>query len=315
MGKCLITKLNGIVPNSSLGYLGKLTASYPVLEVPTASKQTFIVLPIDLEIKMLDGYLTDNNLSSNLGSEGKTTGLSQYVSNGGKFTISSKYQLTQITASSMVVNLDELSACKELTTLQLSSDKVYGNIANLENCPLKYITLRGENVYGDISNISKHKYTEFNLSNCTSLYGNVDFLKDSLNLSSLFINNCDRLTGDVAISSDNLQDVQLNGMNHLYGDLSKLGKNVFFFANNNGDSKFTWKGTRASEAKIIAFQGAVNFGDDVDAVLNNLANCTASSESAAWLKTISIKGTRTNASDTALNTLTNKGYTVYVDPA
>ena len=75
-------------------------------------------------------------------------------------------------------------------------------------------------------------------------------------------------------------------------------------------SVFTW-GTRPSSAYIISFGGASLY-NNVDKMLQNQAQCQVGPTAN---KTISASGTRTSASDAAVATLQQKGYTVSITPA
>lgn len=72
---------------------------------------------------------------------------------------------------------------------------------------------------------------------------------------------------------------------------------------------FEWKTERDNTAPIITLQG-VNLGSDVDAMLINQAKCPASSFES---KIIDVSGTKSSTSDSAVNTLKGKGYSVYVN--
>ena len=80
-------------------------------------------------------------------------------------------------------------------------------------------------------------------------------------------------------------------------------------------SVFTW-GTRSSSAKIIAIEGNATL-NNIDKMLQEQAQCQVgfSSSDNVWYKTISVTGNRTSASDTAVQTLQSKGYTVSITPA
>ena len=103
----------------------------------------------------------------------------------------------------------------------------------------------------------------------------------------------------------------------LTGDLAKIPSNVKWFTNYKGvSSTFTWT-TRPSSANILALECGDSTIDDVDKMLQNQAQCKTAitGGDASWYKTIAIKGNRTSASDTAVQTLQSKGYTVSVTPA
>ncbi len=97
------------------------------------------------------------------------------------------------------------------------------------------------------------------------------------------------------------------------GDLATLPAH-FYFISTEGDVSFTW-GTRPPTSSIIAISGAPRI-DNVDKMLKDQAQCVSAAPSGnVQHKIISVKGTRTSASDAALSTLQGKGYTVSVTPA
>ena len=76
----------------------------------------------------------------------------------------------------------------------------------------------------------------------------------------------------------------------------------------------TWKQTRPTTHQIMALQH-IDFGTDIDKMLNDESACVANTQSQGWYKKINCKGTRTSASDAAITTLQQKGYTVSITPA
>lgn len=99
------------------------------------------------------------------------------------------------------------------------------------------------------------------------------------------------------------------------GDLSKIPSACVFISFDNNNTVLSWT-NRPSTAKILAIEGNAKI-TNVDKMLQDQAQCqvgfTASSQS--WYKTISCVGTRTSASDVAVQTLQSKGYTVSITPA
>ena len=100
---------------------------------------------------------------------------------------------------------------------------------------------------------------------------------------------------------------------NLSGDLASIPNNILFLNNAKGNSKFTWtKGS--SRTNILASAGL--HCANIDDMLNDMANMTASfAGQETYYKTINLIGTRTSASDAAVQTLQSKGYTVSVTPA
>ena len=126
-----------------------------------------------------------------------------------------------------------------------------------------------------------------------------------------------RVYGDVSTRMGNTERISAKNVLGLHGDLSKFGteveenKNLFV----SSPSSFTWS-ERPVSAVILALEDC-NLGNYVDKMLQDQANCKASTASnpSSWYKLINVKGTRTSASDVAVTTLQQKGYTVSVTPA
>ena len=96
------------------------------------------------------------------------------------------------------------------------------------------------------------------------------------------------------------------------GDLSKMPKSFLYMSATIGMQDLTWATNRPSDAKIISMN-YINLGSYVDAMLINQAKCTAVDSTDldfGFQKIISVYGTRTSASDEAVQILKEKGYTV-----
>ena len=102
----------------------------------------------------------------------------------------------------------------------------------------------------------------------------------------------------------------------LTGDISLLPSELLYFRNSNKKSIFTWNTEREVNSSIIGLY-KINLGNDVDKMLINQSKCTAKElgNNPSWFRTINAFGTRTSASDAAVQTLQSKGYTVSITPA
>ena len=100
-----------------------------------------------------------------------------------------------------------------------------------------------------------------------------------------------------------------------YGDcaaLSPVLSLVSFMTNTGKPSTLTWS-ERPSTSCIISIEGQPKM-DNIDKMLQDQAKCQTPS-TASILKIIEVIGTRTSASDAAVQTLQSKGYTVSITPA
>ena len=180
-----------------------------------------------------------------------------------------------------------------LTTLNLDNTQVSGDISNLKNLTkLTTLSLANTQVSGDISN----------LKNLTAL--------TTLSLNSKEIG----LTGNIGElhTLAKCTEMYLEG-NKFTGDLATLPSVCYYISlGNDKGSVLTW-GTRPSSANIISMIGTATI-TDIDNMLINQAQCQVgfSKNDPTWKKTIQIAGTRTSASNEAVSTLQQKGYTVSI---
>ena len=178
-----------------------------------------------------------------------------------------------------------------LTILKLSNTHVSGDIANLKNLTaLTNMQLSKTHVIGDIANLKNlTALTNMQLSNTQiPLTGEISALSTLSKCNTIDL-PYSKLTGDLAILPDVCCEV------YLYY---------------NKGSVFTWS-TRPSSDYIISL-GNASLYSNVDKMLQDQAQCQVGPTTN---KTISATGTRTSASDAAVQTLQSKGYTVSIIPA
>ena len=311
MNKCLVTKLNGSSNNSELLKLGEMRMKILKVKNPTEHTQGFslgVNKSAILEI-VSDGYFTDKTLTEN---KGKRITLNPRYNdiwvngnNDVEIAILGKYSLVYITSyyqgedtskiygNNIKIDISDLKNSTALTTLNLGNAQVSGDIADLKSLTaLTALYLGNTQVSGDIADLKS-------LTALTALYlGNtqVPIVGDISELSAL--SKCTEMSFKYS---------------KLTGDLATLPAICRFisFANDKG-SVLTW-GTRPSTAKIVAIEGNVNI-TNIDKMLQDQAQCQVgfTASDVVQYKTISCIGTRTSASDAALATLQQKGYTVSI---
>ena len=284
MNKCLITKLNGFINNPELLRLGEMRMKTLKVSNPTEHAQGFGI-SVNKTVTLVivsDGYFTDKTLTENKGKNATlNVGFNDIWVNGKsdvEIAILDKYSLTTISSYGVNWNILKFSI----------SDLKYSTA-------LTSLILLNTQVSGDIAN----------LKGLTAL--------TSLDLSSTQV----PLTGDIGqlSSLSNCLDIKLKN-SKLTGDLAMLPSKCRFvsFLYDKG-SVFTWS-TRPSSAKIIAIEGNANL-TNIDKMLQDQAQCQVgfSPNSETWYKTISVAGNRTSASDDAVATLQQKGYTISISKA
>ena len=305
MTKCLVTKLNGNISNPEILKLGEVRIKISRVANPSAGTQKlYVCFTKDTKLEIIgDGYFTDANLSSN---KGKTLDVNKnihtdvYVSNGDYvLSILNKYALFVLSyegANKEIKDISTLKYSTALTNLNLNNTKTSGDIAELKNfTALTELSVYNTMVSGDIAELKNlTALTKINLCNfVTPVTGDIGSL---YSLNSL-----------KTITAQNSQ---------LSGDLANLPQNCIFISLlNDAGSTLTW-GTRPSSAKIVAIEGNAKL-ENIDKMLQDQAQCQIgyTSGDGQYKSTISVVGTRTSASDAAVQTLQGKGYTVSITPA
>ena len=330
MKKCFITKLKGSSDNSELLKLGEMRIKIAKVGTPTYLTQGFAMAankPVTLEI-IGEGYFTDRNLTEN---KGKTLVLNDdnhediWVSNNDlEIAILDKYSIKSIDSrvsygeaygKNKFINIADLKYSSGLEFLSLYDIQISGDTADLKNLTaLTYIQLSGTQISGDLADLKNlTALTSLDLSN-TKISGNMADLRNLTALTFIQLSGT-QISGDLGVLSGmvNLTDAHLQ-RSTFTGDLSKLPA-IFNFVDfsDNKNTVLSWT-YRPSTATVIAMQGNARI-TDVDKMLQDQAQCVAYTGDKEWVKIISCVGTRTSASDAAVQTLQSKGYTVSITPA
>lgn len=294
MGKCLVTKLQGIVDNDSLPKMGELVI------LPQEDKiELSLGFIEDTTIRTFgDAYFTDESFSQNLGTTKALTAYNngtwgdavyvKIVNNGGlKIPI---YKLRVFIATKGIGDYNCLAFA--------SSDKARFGFDSRDN--FDFARFSKESSFGTI----KLKRTKKQDISCINSANKISDILD-LSYSSMY--------GDISVLK------KFSKFNGLYppatikGEVSQI--NVCQLAFDSASFvPCTWKQTRPTTHQIMAIQNA-DLGTDIDKMLNDQSACVANTQSQSWFKNIYCKGTRTSASDAAVTTLQQKGYTVSITPA
>ena len=216
-------------------------------------------------------------------------------------------------------NIGDLKTLTSLSTLNLASTQVSGNVGELKTLTaLTSLNLSATSVSGNIGDLKTlTSLSTLNLAS-TQVSGNVGELKTLTSLSTLFIsNNNIPLVGDIGELSSltNIKSITLNS-SRLSGDLATVPASCKYVSfERDAGSTMTW-GTRPSSASIIAINGNASLAN-IDKMLQDQAKCQVgfTSSDPITYKTISVAGNRTSASDDAVATLQQKGYTISIAKA
>ena len=328
MTKCFVTKLNGNISNPEILKLGEGRIKISRAANPSAGTQKlYVCFTKDTKLEIIgDGYFTDAKLSSNKGKTlvvNKDVHTDVYVSNGDYvLSILNKYALFVLSfvgANKEIEHISTLKYSTALTNLNLNNTNVSGDIAELKNLTaLINLNLNNTNVSGDIAELKNlTALKELNIYN-TYVSGDIAELKNLTALTSIALCNFTTpITGDIGslYGLNNLKTLSVQS-SQLSGDLANLPPNCIFVSlKKDAGSTLTW-GTRPSSAKIVAIEGKAKL-ENIDKMLQDQAQCQIgyTSDGEQYMKTISVVGTRTSASDAAVQTLQGKGYTVSITPA
>lgn len=330
MAKCLVTKLNGSVDNNELLRIGEMRIKVESVESPTKDTQGFSCSfsePTTFEI-VGEGYFTDDTLTENKGKSmvvPANNNTSIIVSQATIVSIRDKYNLSTLDSfvlngtpygQNKVLNIEDLKYSHNINHLNLYNMKVTGDIAAFKDIhALKELLINSTNITGDIASLKDiTSLNRINLSD-TNVTGDIASLKNLTALTEISLNNI-QITGDIAQLESCSNTGRISIQNSVYGDLSKLPEKCFFisFVGSN-DATYTWT-SRPSSYNIFATEGEIKV-DNIDKMLQDLAQCQAAipSTNESWYKIIKAIGTRTSASDAAVQTLQSKGYTVSITPA
>ena len=242
------------------------------------------------------------------------------------------YNITSITVNTDT-DISALSNLTALTSLIIQNEQVTGDISVLANMTNMSYLILGDNITGDISalaNMTNMRYLILGnnitgdisaLAKMTKLYelymsprhnitGDLSVFANITELQNIILSA--NVTGDISVFRNNTRLISLNAYNTIgiNGDLAVMPE-TFKTINLNGNCQLTWS-TRKSTANIISILGSPKI-DNIDKMLQDQANCVVPSSTSE--KIIKVAGTRTSASDEAVQILQNKGYTITINPA
>lgn len=331
MGKCLVTRLSGTVNNDNLLRMGEFAIKVTKVDSPTDATQCVSVEMVNTKSKARiigNGYFTDKTLSENKGKEIELIiGRNElYASKGTDVTIiiENKYnikslesftagQTTTVYAKNKSFSLDDLKFSSYLKSINFNNSGVEGSILSFNGFTnLETLSISGSNISGNLSAISGCTNLKILALQNTNVEGNLSAISVCTNLTNLNINNTGvtgRLSDIMALTK--LKEIYLNS--NIGGDLATISPACYFVG--IIEQTYDWT-TRNTSANIFAIECTNATVKNVDKMLIDLASCNAAiPNQSVRYKTIYVKGTRTSASDTAVATLQQKGYTIGIAKA
>ena len=318
MGKCLVTKLNGTVNNNDLLHIGEC-----VIGVESSSANELL---FQADLGSTEYYCEQSHV---LGEENVNAGVKRAIANWKdikssvaglyRFHFLNKYSIRGLLEKTIkgINEINQVNYLNAITqiALNLNSDDVFDLNVLKQSPSLNLVSLKG-NVTGDISslkNMTAMAKLDINSNNVT---GDISSLKNMTALTTisgtLFIKGkAEELKMLSSLTSFNC----LNAVNKGdFGDIATLPASfVYLFIGSNASISWT---SRPSTSKIIGIFGSPKLSN-IDKMLQDQAQCVTGidSSTAEFRKSITATGTRTSASDAAVQTLQSKGYTVSITPA
>lgn len=293
MGKCLVTKLNGAVTNDKLLHIGEC-----VIGVESSSADELL---FQVNLGNSEYYCEQTH---KLGEENVSGGVKKVVNawkdlksiSAGlyRFHFLGKYNINALLNKNKkgINEINQFTFLNNITQVGLNVNTEFPLDALKPSTGLKMISLKGS-VTGDISSL-KNLTAITNLSGKFLINGKVEELRM---LPKLEVFDCEN-----AVNKGDFGDIALLPVNFRY---LNLGRNA----------SISWS-SRPSTSKIIGILGLPTLSN-IDKMLQDQAQCVTgiTSSTPEYMKSITATGTRTSASDTAVQTLQSKGYTVSITPA
>lgn len=230
-------------------------------------------------------------------------------------------------------DISSISGLKNLINFRVGNTKVYGDLAAVSNLlKLTVIEVNDSRITGNLSAISNlselsHVYMynsriTGNLSAISNLSKLVKFdaryldlvadVSAVTNLSELLYLYVDKLKGNIN-TINNLQHLRVlkSSAAELTGDLALLPSSMYRIELSNATkSSFSWS-DRPSSAKVLSIYGSMVLSD-IDKMFIDNAKCEVPTTGYDNIKNFFIIGRRTSASDSAVQTLQSKGYSVWM---
>lgn len=308
MEKCLVTKLKGVVSDQTLLKLGEFVVDF--------KDKTTITFNEVHDGRVLNGYFTDD-AGHNLGTT-KNNSESFTCSAGSKLILTNKYGIINIQCKNdrkCTIDTEYLKYKKSSGGFYNCKGLLKGDAANLKNAAINTFQCEScPDLVGKLSDIGLDTSIQYLRMLGDSITCDLSEFAKLTNLA-LEVSLPRYASGDLSVFNSNFSKLNTIWAGYaepqIYGDLSKLSPTISMVDVTSRPNKFTWKGTRPSSAKICVFCGYADFGDDIDAMLINQANCQNSDTSNAFI----LKGNRTSASDKAVAALQAKGYTIWINDA
>lgn len=258
---CLVTKLGGIVNNSSLLHVGEFKIKQFAIDSPDYTTQRIsLVTSKNSKVRIIgDCYFTNDSLQENLGKEISITENitnTLYISNGEcEIIIGDKYSIVEISSQNKnkALLLDDFKYSNNVVKLNLGYAAT-GNLSSIKDLAhLKWITLQD-----------------------TPIEGNIAALENAVMLSNVYMQNTPKVEGDISVfqNHNNLNVIQITN-NNVSGNISSI-------SNLTSLSSLNLTGTKIG-GNVSSLKSLVNLSS---ISLSNMAGDIAELSPLSKLKTI-----------------------------
>lgn len=332
---CLVTKLKGNVSDDSLLKMGEFRAYFQPKEGGVDKTKIQFTVNGDVTVSVIgSGTLSDSEEGEYKdsitikGTDGSK--LLYFTDDVKEISVLNKYAVTSMYISSdwnckndfYIKDLNQAFDYSKLSILKVQFGVKKLVSLDIERLDLSSCTIIllgnndelslvknniADNIHGEITKVNE-SITNFSICG-TNVKFNLSLLNGKNIVPNIMYSGVYGDVGNLAQVSSKFR-MNLYGTKGLYGDLSKITK-CYLVVNDASDidsNSFTWSNKGDRTEKMILQNITITSG--LDQYLIDMT--TLSNPSDTQVKNIIIKGARTSASDSAVQTLQSQGYTIQV---
>lgn len=312
MGKCLVTKLNGSVGNTDLPVLGKIRVMFTGTDNKSGNSIAGnFTLKGSTSTWKGDGTC---NINTPIGDSAYNVKPDKNAK--GILLIDSKKDISYISSTwcygTNVYFADINKYCAGLKNLDLSNTEQEGDLSEIADLSsLEYLSLGSSKVTGSFTNAAYlQNLNGLNINKNNKIVCSLSDLSSCFALENLDIRESS-VTGDLSALSTciKLKSLATEGSG-ITGSISSLANIKSFISYNSYSKPNTWSSSSLRPSSYPKIIGNIKFASasDTDNFLINMASCTDEGiTNKYWYFQ---QSHRTSASDAAVSTLQNAGYTL-----
>ena len=202
MGKCLVTRLNGVVSsNDNLKVLDAVVIKFNAVETQNENNSSVVIQSVSgktLRVECIVGNFTDSTFAKNTGSVIESlTNSKLYVSNGAIIKISSKQNISKVSFAdaitdegNKVIDISDFKYCQNLTNLLVVGNNLTGKLEMAEKNKLTLLLINRSDFYAttqEIANVLSPNANTLNLTKAVNVKGDVSLLSNAIGLQYLYL--------------------------------------------------------------------------------------------------------------------------------